>query len=302
MKRRSFIKLSALSTSLPILLQSCDWGLEGQYSFDIEISSDMAVGHLLMKSKEFEKGDLAKTKTLIVGGGMAGLAAAYKLKESDFLLCELSSQLGGTSGSRLYNNIHYAQGAHYDLAYPEYYGEEVLDMLSSLNIIRHQPWKNSWSFVDEKHIIPFRLRNQCFENGSFRKDVLREGKVKDDFLKLILPYEPYMTLPTTDIDPQYHHLNKVTFKKFLESNISLTDDFLRGLDYHTLDDYGGTASQVSALAGIHYFACRPYYKEVVDLFSPPEGNSYFINKIALSPGGISFSTRFRRPTSISSNS
>lgn len=280
MKRRSFIKLSALSSTIPVILQSCDWADDQQYSFEIEVSSDMNVGHLLMKSREFEHGEQVSIETLIVGGGIAGLSAAYQLAGRDFLLCELSDQLGGTSGRNKFNNLQFAQGAHYDLAYPEYYGSKVLDMLSSLNIIRHQPWKSNWSFRDEQYIIPYRLRNQCFENGQYRKDVLREGEVKEAFVKLILPYEQHMTLPSTQINHQFHHLSKVTFKQFLESNIPMNKEFLRGLDYHMLDDYGGTVSQVSALAGIHYFVCRPYYNEVVELFSPPQGNYYFINKLA----------------------
>ena len=52
-----------------------------------------------------------------------------------------------------------------------------------------------------------------------------------------------------------------------------------------VDDYGSTADQVSALAGVHYYACRPYYTESVELFSPPQGNAYFVQKLleVLSP-------------------
>ncbi|MEL7002958.1 MAG: NAD(P)-binding protein [Bacteroidota bacterium] len=265
-----------------MILQSCNWSDQLDYKFDIEVNSDMNVGHLLMKSQDFEKGTSTSVETLIVGGGVAGLSAAYQLKSKDFLLCELSDQLGGTSGSNVFNSLRFAQGAHYDLAYPEYYGEKVLEMLSSLNIIRHQPWKNNWSFNDERYIVPFRLRNQCFESGQYRKDVLREGAIKESFIKLIMPYQRHMTLPSTEINHQFRHLNKVTFESFLKSNIKVDQNFMRGIDYHMLDDYGGTANQVSALAGIHYFMCRPYYKEVVELFSPPQGNYYFIDKIASS--------------------
>lgn len=263
-----------------MILQSCDWTIDEEYGFDITINSDMNVGHLLMKSKEFEIGEKLNVETLIVGGGIAGLSAAHQLKNNDFFLCELSDQLGGTSGSNQYANLRFAQGAHYDLAYPDHYGESVLNLLSELDIIKQQPWKNNWSFTEEKYIIPFRQRNQCFEDGKYRKDVLREGKIKNDFLKLILPYEKHMTLPSSNIHPQFRHLNDVTFQQFLENNMTLDNNFLRGLDYHMLDDYGGTVSQVSALAGLHYFVCRPYYNEVVELFSPPQGNYYFIDKLS----------------------
>ncbi len=50
------------------------------------------------------------------------------------------------------------------------------------------------------------------------------------------------------------------------------------------DDYGAGAEAVSALAGIHYYACRPYRKEPVETFSPPEGNYYFIKKMMSAVG------------------
>ncbi|MGL1885268.1 MAG: hypothetical protein OCD76_02040, partial [Reichenbachiella sp.] len=69
---------------------------------------------------------------------------------------------------------------------------------------------------------------------------------------------------------------------YLNEKLTLTSEFIRGLDYHMKDDYGAGTESVSALAGIHYFICRPYYDQEVELFSPPEGNSYFINKMAQS--------------------
>ena len=47
-----------------------------------------------------------------------------------------------------------------------------------------------------------------------------------------------------------------------------------------MDDYGAGADEVSALAGIHYFQCRPYTSGDVGVFSPPEGNGYFVEKLA----------------------
>ena len=89
-----------------------------------------------------------------------------------------------------------------------------------------------------------------------------------------------MLLPTRLIPEKHRHLNDITFLDFLNTRLELTSEFIKGLDYHLKDDYGGDAATVSALAGIHYFACRPYYDEVVELFSPPEGNNYFIKKMS----------------------
>ena len=278
MNRRHFIKNSSLLT-LPLLLKSCQWNWDTA-SYPIAVNSDAFTGHLLMKKSAFEKVKISNIETLIVGGGIAGMSAAYSLKHNDFLLCELSNSLGGSSSKEHFDNISFSQGAHYDLAYPDYYGQEVLQLFEELNIITHLPWKNTWSFLDQQHLIAHRRKSHCYVDGNHRKDVLKEGKTKNDFLKLISPYLGKMNLPTRLINKNLHHLNSIDFISFLKKNISLSPEFIRGLDYHMKDDYGSEAANVSALAGIHYFTCRPYYNEIVELFSPPEGNNYFINKMA----------------------
>ncbi|MEM9024947.1 MAG: FAD-dependent oxidoreductase, partial [Bacteroidota bacterium] len=102
-----------------------------------------------------------------------------------------------------------------------------------------------------------------------------------DFLDLMLPYAGSMPLPTRLIPERYHSLNAISFREYLDRYLYLSPEFLMRVDYQMLDDYGGTTSQVSALAGIHYYQCRPYEATTgVELFSPPEGNHYFIRKLA----------------------
>ena len=278
MERRKFIKLSSLAT-LPILLQSCDWG-EGTNGFPITVHTDIHTGHLIFKSQGFPKGEAITTETVIVGGGIAGLSAANHLKDSDFVLLELSEKLGGTSSSSTLNTTTFAQGAHYDLAYPANYGKDTLDLLKSLDIIAFQPWKDSWSFTDKQFIVSNSRKNICFDKGEFRSDVLPEGELKERFQEILQPFYGQMPMPTPDIAEAHRALNEISFHDFLKSKMELTAEFKRGLDYHMLDDWGGTTNQVSALAGIHYFTCRPYETQVVDLFSPPDGNGYFIKKLS----------------------
>lgn len=277
MKRRKFIKTSSL-ISLPLILKSCDWGND-ESSYPIQVDSDAGVGHLLMKSRDFEQGAKLAVETLIVGGGIAGMSAAAKMKGQDFLVCELSEALGGTSSASTYKGTTFARGAHYELEYPNYYGEEVIEFLEGLEVLKFQPWKQSWGFKDQKYIILHRRKNQCFDHGAFRSDVLQEGVMKNSFLEFIQQYDKAMPLPTRLITEETRALNALSFSDLLGSKLSLDDSFMAGLDYHMKDDYGAGASEVSALAGIHYFMCRPYYKEVVELFSPPSGNYYFIDKM-----------------------
>ncbi|OEK02368.1 hypothetical protein BFP97_12915 [Roseivirga sp. 4D4] len=278
MKRRKFLKISSFAT-LPLILKSCDWASSSN-DFPITVYTDIHTGHLIFESTTFPKNEPISTEILIVGGGVAGLSAANYLKDRDYLLCELSDDLGGTSSSVRNPDVTFAQGAHYDLAYPSNYGEDGLKLLEDLDLIEFQPWKDSWTFKDRQYIIPNPRKNQCFQDGKMRQDVLLDGELKEQFQALLKPYYGRMPMPTPLIDPELRAHNDLSFYDFLSQNLTLTPAFKRGLDYHMLDDWGGTTDQVSALAGIHYFTCRPYETQVVDLFSPPDGNGYFIKRMA----------------------
>ena len=277
MKRRKFLKYGSAGLTLPFWLQNCDFS--DLVDYPVKFNSDHETGHLLLKSKEWEIERGRDIEVAIVGGGISGLTSAYKLKGFDFALFELSKKLGGTVSTEEYQGVHFSQGAHYDLAYPENYGNEVLSLLEELEIIHYEPWSKSWSFQDKKHIIPYYRRQQCHDLGNRRRDVIYESHLKDQFIELMGQFEGEMKLPTKLINTEYHHLNTISFKAFLSSHLLLTDSFLRQVDYHMYDDYGAASNKVSALAGIHYFACRPYYKQNVPLFSPPNGNAYFADAL-----------------------
>lgn len=275
MKRRDFVKNSLSAATLPFWLQSCDFLLRDD--FPIHVRSDHGVGHLLMESTSWPMVSGDETETIIVGGGLAGLSAAYSLKDKKFKLYELSDRLGGTSGA--IEGLNISQGAHYELAYPEGYGPEVLKMLADLDIIEYESWKSMWTFKDRQHIIPFARRQRCYEAGRYRNEVISAGSMKDRFYEILKSFDGQMPLPTRLIDEKYHHLNEATFLDFLNQEMSVDEVFIRQLDYHMMDDWGARTSKVSALAGIHYFMCRPYLEKSVDLFSPPQGNAYFAEKI-----------------------
>ena len=278
MDRRKFVKSSTLLT-LPLILKSCDWPTSKK-NYSVDVISDATTGHLLYNSRSFKKGITLDTEYLIVGGGIAGMTAACQLKDNDLLLCELSDKLGGSSSAVDFKGITISQGAHYDLEYPKGYGEEVLKFLNQLDVIEYHSWSDSWSFKEHQHIVLHRRKNQCFDHGKYRKDVLEEGTLKVEFLNLLDQFSDEMHLPTRLIRNEIRQLNKISFLDFLNENLELNDAFIQGLDYHMKDDYGAGCKDVSALAGIHYFKCRPYYKEIVELFSPPEGNFYFIDKMS----------------------
>lgn len=280
MQRRSFIKLSSLVV-LP-LIAGCHLGSREEilFNFDIELMSDHETGHLVRNAYRFPKKMMPAKKWMIAGGGIAGMAAASMLKNEDMVLFELSEKLGGSSGALEWQQNFFAQGAHYDLAYPEYYGADVLNFLKNLGLIYHDKKAKHWNFTDQQHLISPSRESLCFADKEYRSDVLPDGPLQRNFLKLLHRQEGKMPMPTRIINAELHHLNEIDFLSYLRKHFNLTPKFVRAIDYHMRDDYGANAKDVSALAGIHYYMCRPYYKENVPLFSPPEGNYYFIKKMA----------------------
>jgi len=274
MKRRDFIQFSSLSLAA-LLVEGC----EVSNDFDIEFKNDMSIGHLAFESRQFPISKKLTTEYLIVGGGIAGMSAAYKLKDKEFLLFELSDSLGGSSSGSIHSKIPLCHGAHYDLSYPSYYGKETLKMLEELDIVDYESFSDSWKFVDKQYLIPKNKESQTFAYDGFRKDVLPEVTEKAPFLELMKSYVGKMPMPTRLIHEDYKKLSDISFLSWLQEKIAISHEFLEGLDYHMKDDFGAGANTVSALAGIHYFACRPYFTQPVELFSPPEGNVYFIHKI-----------------------
>jgi protoporphyrinogen oxidase len=280
MDRRQFLISSLAGSTIPFWLHSCNF-TNNAPSFPVIIHNDFNTGHKILDSHNWKKKTISPVDVVIVGGGVAGLSAAITLDPSyTFALYELSDHFGGSSSALSHQGIWFSQGAHYDLDYPGNYGEEVLRLLESLGIIQYQSWNKMWSFVDDQHLIPDFRRQKCFDHGRLRDDVIPEGKIKKEFVELMMSYSGQMIMPTRLIDKKLHHLNHITFIKFLEDKLSDVRAIKPFLDYHMKDDWGAGSDIVSALAGIHYFACRPYYQEPVNVFSPTEGNAYFIKKLA----------------------
>lgn len=278
MERRKFLKIGSMATAY-FLLPACS-RVYDKKSYNVSVLSDRKTGHIVREAIDFPIIETLHKEVLIVGGGVAGMAAAYHLKDrKKVMLCEMASDLGGSSSSGKHNGLHFTQGAHYDLAYPENYGEEGISLLKDLGVIALNEQRRKWEFVDQQFVIPESLESQCKRGDEFSEDVLPAGDEKALFLNMLHEYKGKLIMPTRLISNDLKLLEKVLFSSFIEE-LKLSKDFLEAIDYMLIDDYGAGANRVSALAGLHYFICRPYYDEFVQLFSPPEGNSYFINKMA----------------------
>lgn len=278
MNRRGFIQISSVAL-LPILLGLFPRGKEDEEGYTIQVSSNRSFGHKIREASQLSPSSFSKTDIVIVGGGIAGVAAAMRLDGQNFRLFEGGKTLGGSSASDHWKTTEFATGAHYELAYPDYYGKEVIEELLKMNIIFFNTETNLYEFTDKQYAIKPAKAEQCFKNGEVYEEVLDGVNEIEAFNEIMHGFVGEMPLPTRLITEQYHYLNKVSFVDFLAEQMNLTPELKQRIDYQMLDDWGAKSDVVSALAGVHYYTCRPYYEQEVQLFSPPNGNAYFIQKM-----------------------
>lgn len=277
MNRRGFIQISSVAL-LPLLLGVFP-NTNPRKKYSIRVLSDRSFGHRLRGAMESEPTEFLETDIVIVGGGIAGVSAATYLKDQDFLLIEAGDSLGGTSGSDHWKDARFATGAHYELAYPKSFGKEVIELLSEMGLIAWNTFSNMYEFTDQRFVIDSKQMEQCFRDGQVISDVLDGADGAKEFEAILNEYNGQMHLPTRLISEALRELNAITFEAFLRERMKLSDSLKRRIDYQMLDDWGGRSDQVSALAGIHYYTCRPYDQKDVQLFSHPTGNKYFIEEM-----------------------
>ncbi|MDO8285079.1 MAG: FAD-dependent oxidoreductase [Rhodoferax sp.] len=237
-----------------------------------------------------------KTRVVIAGGGVAGLAAARALRlrgMDDFALLELEDSAGGNSRGAEMAGIACPQGAHY-LPLPGNDAPEVQDLLEELGL--RQRVSGRWQY-DERHLC-HSPQERLFFNGEWQDGLLPVHGVATSTLaqyqKFAVLVEQARSVARWTMPVQNRalalvqsDLAAITFVAYLEQQ-GLDDPHLRWyLDYCCRDDYGAGIATVSAWSGIHYFASRHgFHAPGVDaperegLLTWPEGNAWITRRLA----------------------
>jgi monoamine oxidase len=237
-----------------------------------------------------------KTRVVIAGGGVAGLAAARALRlrgEDDFALLELEDTAGGNSRAGTMAGLACPQGAHY-LPLPGDDAPEVQDLLEELGLRTRVAGR--WTY-DERHLCHSPQERLLFR-GEWQEGLLPVQGVGAETLaqyeKFAALVEQARSAARWSVPVQngasalvQRTLAAITFIAYLDQN-GLDDAHLRWyLDYCCRDDYGAGIATVSAWAGIHYFASRHGFHapgsqgaEREGLLTWPEGNAWLTRRLA----------------------
>ncbi len=258
------------------------------------------LGHRLRDGGFPEPDETTRTGVLIVGGGMAGLSAAWKLDKSgldDFLLVELENEPGGNARSGASPLVAYPWGAHY-LPLPGREARATRELLAELGVLAGDPAAEKPGY-DERYLCAT-PQERVFKDGLWeegllphsglapdelaqqrrfhaRMEELKAARGKDGRRAFALPME------LSSRDPAWLALDRLPFSRWLNDN-GFTAPTLHWLaNYACRDDYGTRHDRTSAWAGLHYFACRngQAANAVGDaVLTAPDGNGWLAKALA----------------------
>jgi hypothetical protein len=263
------------------------------------LGASSSAGHKLRDGAAFPPpSESIEKETVIIGGGIAGLSAAWKLHKSgynDFLLLELEKNVGG--------NAHYGQnevsaypwGAHYVPLLTEE-SAAARELFADLGIITGTenglPVYNDYYLSADPQdrlymhgrwhegIVPqtgIKARDRAQYKSFFAKmDEFKNAKGKDGRRAFAIP------LDQSSADAQFRDLDRISMAAYLQQN-SWDSTYLKWyVDYCCRDDYGATMGETSAWAGIHYFAARNGKAANAmpqTLITWPEGNGWIVREL-----------------------
>ena len=131
-------ELLAIFLGTPFAMAACNSATSNRFPEGEIVGQSAALGHVLRENRFFEvPADKWETvKVAIIGGGVAGLTAAWKFKKenfNDFVLLELEKEIGGTARSGKGDPVGYPWGAHY-LPVPFQENTELISLLDEMSL------------------------------------------------------------------------------------------------------------------------------------------------------------------------
>jgi glycine/D-amino acid oxidase-like deaminating enzyme len=273
--RRTF--LQSASFSLVGLSAKSDRKVEGSF-----VNESFQQGHMLRDRAGFPAPKRTeKIPVVIVGGGIAGLSAAWRLQKRgfhDFVLLEMSDQAGGNSRWGENEITAYPWAAHY-VPVPGPKAVYVRELFEELGVLKDGRW--------EERYLCFSPQERLFLYGRWQEGIEPaiglSDKDRDQFKRLeeqIVKFRSTgnFTVPMeVGFSESTSYLDKMSFADWLRNQRMDSRILNWYMNYCCRDDYGTTTDQTSAWAGVQYFASRE--PDEKGPLTWPEGNGWIVRRL-----------------------
>jgi hypothetical protein len=295
MKRRDFIAVGAAA----VADAACGGRAAPPLPLGVALAPRHEVGHRLRDGGLPRATETRRRSVVIVGAGVGGLSAAWRLRKAgfeDFELVELERVPGGNSRWGENPVSRYPWGAHY-LPLPTRESRAVRLLLKDLGVLLGDPDAPAPRY-GERHLC-FAPHERLYRDGTWydgliprarsgvadrdewqrfqaRMDELKRLRGADGRKAFALP------MALSSRDPKLLALDRVSIRDWLVAEGFTGETVHWSMNYACRDDYGCDYRQVSAWAGIHYFASRDAQALDADpetVLTWPEGNGWIVQRM-----------------------
>lgn len=294
-------ELLTIFLGAPFALTACEkWSAPRQFPAGEIVGQNATLGHVLREQRTFEvPADKWETvKVAIIGGGVAGLSAAWKLKKSgeeNFALFELENEPGGTSISGKSKPVDHPWGAHY-LPVPFRENQELVELLQEMSLT--EGLTSDGDVVIKEQYLCREPEDRVFYKGRWYHGLyLHVGESEEDkrqlaaFQKEVDEWVNWrdaagrraFVVPSAlgSDDAAVKALDRLSFGEWLRQKGLTSERLIWYCDYACRDDYGLNLDQTSAWAGLFYFCSRVRKsgEESQPFITFPEGNGRFVEHL-----------------------
>ncbi|MBI5881518.1 MAG: NAD(P)-binding protein [Elusimicrobia bacterium] len=287
--RRDFLGMASLLGG-GALLSGCGLVAQAPPITGSIIGQAHRLGHRLVQEGFPPPKKTLDTTVAVVGGGIAGLSAGWKLKRSglkDFLVLELEAEFGGNSRSGENKVSRYPWAAHY-IPFPRPESTAVHELLRDLGVEKGAD--EAGKPVYDERAVCFAPQERLFIHGRWQEGIFPKLGATGEDVRQWTAFEHRMAAfrRMTDKDGRKAFAIPMALSSrrsdLLELDTLSMSDWLKRegftsprlrwyADYACRDDFGTTVEDTSAWAGIHYFAGRGAGDDD-QVLTWPEGNGF----------------------------
>lgn len=297
------------ATALASALASCGRRDDRALPFDgALVVPDEALGHRLRTDDLLARPAVRTDRvgTAILGGGISGLSAAWTLAragETDFRVYDLEAEPGGTALAGGNSVSRYPWGAHY-VPVPAYSNPAMEAILTEIGAITGLDGSGNPLFAEEmlcrepeeRLFFAFEWHSGLYPRaGASGVDLTQLRRFESEMATFAALRDAKgrraFAIPTrrSSEDAEFTALDRTTMGEWMRTKGFDSPRLLWLAEYGCRDDYAGNLDEISAWAGIFYYAARMAGnapdQEPAPFLTWPEGNGKLVHHLSKSAAG-----------------